>query len=418
MPNAKRFRQTLRQANSPGRLSNEVNFLPGNQLTLLRGGEAYFPAIEAAFDRAEYEIFLETYIFENDATGRQIAAALKRAALRGVQVYLLIDGYGSKDLPETMLDYLRTGGVKTLVYRPNIAPWTLQRVRLRRMHRKLAVVDRQIAFVGGINIIDDRNSVTDAPPRYDYAVAIEGPLVDVIHLSARRLWSLVAWSRFHKGTVHHTVAPASTLDAGQMSAAFLVRDNFRHRRDIETAYLQAIGQAQSEIILAHAYFLPRLGFRHALVDAAGRGVRVILLLQGKVEYMLEYYASRALYGSLLEAGVEIYEYNKSYLHAKVAVIDGHWATVGSSNIDPFSLLLSREANVVVDDKVFGAALKRSLEQTLETDAVQIIADSWKRQPAAIRFLSWLSYGLMRLVMGVSGYSREGSPVREDQPSEL
>ncbi len=146
-----------------------------------------------------------------------------------------------------------------------------------------------------------------------------------------------------------------------MSAAFVVRDNFRHRRDIETAYMRAIEQAESEIILAHAYFLPGLDFRHALINAAGRGVRVVLLLQGRVEYLLQHYATRALYGNLLDGGIEIYEYRKSFLHAKVAVIDGHWATVGSSNIDPYSLLLSREANVVVDDEAFGATLAHKPE---------------------------------------------------------
>ena len=166
-----------------------------------------------------------------------------------------------------------------------------------------------------------------------------------------------------------------------MSAAFLMRDNFHHRRDIEAAYMRAIKQAESEIILAHAYFLPGRDFRHALINAAGRGVRVVLLLQGKVEYLLEHYGSRALYGSFLDAGIEIYEYHKSFLHAKVAVIDGHWATVGSSNIDPFSLLLAREANVVVDDEGFAATLAQSLKKTVETDGRQILADDWKRQPA-------------------------------------
>ena len=331
-------------------------FIPGNQVTLLHNGEDYFPAIEAAFDRARHEIYLETYIYENDATGRRIADALKRAALRGVNVHMLIDGYGSKDLPKNMLEYLRTDGVKALIFRPKISPWTFRRERLRRMHRKIAVVDREIAFVGGINIIDDRKSTGDLPPRYDYAVAVQGPLVEEIRLSARHLWSMVAWSYFRKGTVPGGTLPVSTFAGGQMRAAFLVRDNFRHRRDIETAYMRAIEQAKSEIILAHAYFLPGLDFRHALIDAAGRGVRVVLLLQGRVEYFLQHYASRALYGNLLDAGIEIYEYHKSFLHAKVAVIDRHWATVGSSNVDPFSLLLSREANIVVDDEKFGEAL--------------------------------------------------------------
>ena len=411
MSHGRRHRHNLYQAGYPESLSR---FIPGNQVTLIQNGEAYFPAIEAAFDRARHQIILETYIYENDATGQRIADALKRAALRGVNVHVLIDGYGSKDLPRSMLDQLRAVGVKTLIYRPKISPWTFRRKRLRRMHRKIAVVDREIAFVGGINIIDDRDAAGNMPARYDYAVAVEGPLADVILLSARRLWSVVAWSYFRKGTVRGMAPPASTSAGGHMSAAFLVRDNFRHRRDIEAAYMRAIEQAKSEIILAHAYFLPGLDFRHALIHAAGRGVRVVLLLQGKVEYFLQHYASRALYGNLLDAGIEIYEYRRSFLHAKVAVIDGHWATVGSSNIDPFSLLLSREANVVVDDEEFCATLTRSLKQTMETDGRRILKDNWNQQPATFRFMSWLSYGLVRLMMGMTGYARENSRTKSER----
>ena len=155
MSHGRRHRHNLYQAGYPESLSR---FIPGNQVTLIQNGEAYFPAIEAAFDRARHEIYLETYIYENDATGQRIADALKRAALRGVNVHVLIDGYGSKDLPRSMLDQLRAVGVKTLIYRPKISPWTFRRKRLRRMHRKIAVVDREIAFVGGINIIDDREA--------------------------------------------------------------------------------------------------------------------------------------------------------------------------------------------------------------------------------------------------------------------
>ena len=402
----KRHGHGLYQGVLPASLSSR--FIPGNQVTLLRNGEACFPAMEAAFDRAKHEIYLETYIYENDATGQRIANALKRAVQRGVNVYVLIDGYGSKDLPRSMPDRLRSEGVKVLIYRPRISPWTFRRERLRRMHRKISVVDREIAFVGGINIIDDREATGDMPPRYDYAVAVEGPLVDVIRLSARRLWSMTAWSYFRKGAVRSGPLPVSTSARGHMSAAFLVRDNFRHRRDIETAYMRAIEQAKSEIIFAHAYFLPGLDFRHALINAAGRGVRVVLLLQGRMEFFLQHYASRALYGNFLDAGIEIYEYRKSFLHAKVAVIDGHWATVGSSNIDPFSLLLSREANVVVDDEEFCATLTQSLKRAVENDGLRILRDNWKQQPAWLRFMSWLSYGLLRLMMGISGYSRENS----------
>lgn len=382
-----------------------TRIIPNNQITLLQNGEAYFPAIEAALDRAVHEIYLESYIFENDNTGRRIAEALRRAAFRGVKTHVLIDGFGSKSLPKTMVDYLVTAGVMVLKFRPKISPWTLRRQRLRRLHRKIVVVDQEIAFVGGINIIDDMDMPGQTSPRYDYAVSVEGPLVKQIHDSTRRVWSRVAWTRLRPGWGRDNYRQApSTEPRGHMRSAFLVRDNIRHRRDIEDAYLQAIEQAQFEIILANAYFLPGLNFRHALLDAAGRGVRVILLLQGRVEYRLLHYASQALYGSFLDAGLEIYEYHKSLMHAKVAVIDEHWATVGSSNLDPFSLLLSLEANVVVDDENFAKELKQSLEQAIKMGARRIFENSWRTQPIRVRLASWLSYGLVRFMIGMAGYA--------------
>jgi cardiolipin synthase len=382
-----------------------TRIIPHNQITLLQNGEAYFPAIEAALDRAVHEIYLESYIFENDNTGRRIAEALRRAAFRGVKTHVLIDGFGSNSLPKTMVDYLVTAGVMVLKFRPKISPWTLRRQRLRRLHRKIVVVDQEIAFVGGINIIDDMDMPGQTSPRYDYAVSVEGPLVKKIHDSSRRVWSRVAWTRLRPGWGRDNYRQApSTEPRGRMRSAFLVRDNIRHRRDIEDAYLQAIEQAQFEIILANAYFLPGLNFRHALLDAAGRGVRVILLLQGRVEYRLLHYASHALYGSFLDAGMEIYEYHKSLLHAKVAVIDEHWATVGSSNLDPFSLLLALEANVVVDDENFAKKLKHSLEQAIKMGARRIFENSWRTQPIRVRLASWLSYGLVRFMIGMAGYA--------------
>ena len=382
-----------------------TRIIPHNQITLLQNGEAYFPAIEAALDRAVHEIYLESYIFANDNTGRRIAEALRRAAFRGVKTHVLIDGFGSNSLPKTMVDYLVTAGVMVLKFRPKISPWTLRRRRLRRLHRKIVVVDQEIAFVGGINIIDDMDMPGQTSPRYDYAVSVEGPLVKKIHDSSRRVWSRVAWTRLRPGWGRDNYRQApSTEPRGRMRSAFLVRDNIRNRRDIEDAYLQAIEQAQFEIILANAYFLPGLNFRHALLDAAGRGVRVILLLQGRVEYRLLHYASHALYGSFLDAGMEIHEYHKSLMHAKVAVIDEHWATVGSSNLDPFSLLLALEANVVVDDENFAKKLKHSLEQAIKMGARRIFENSWRTQPIRVRLASWLSYGLVRFMIGIAGYA--------------
>jgi cardiolipin synthase len=379
---------------------------PGNRIVLLESGTQYFPALEAAIDGAKREIYLESYIFENDATGIRIASALQRAAQREVATHLLLDGFGSRTLAPKAIEALRQAGVQVLIYRPELGRWRMRRHRLRRLHRKLAVVDGEVAFVGGINIIDDMDTPGQIPPRYDYAVQVQGPLVAEISYSARRLWGLVAWSQLKRRSQSKRETQPCPPAAGETNAFFLIRDNLRHRHDIEEAYLAAIAAARQEIFIANAYFLPGLRFRHALADAAQRGVRVVLLLQGRMEYILLHYASHALYGTLLDAGVEIHEYHHSFLHAKVAVVDGHWATVGSSNIDPFSLMLAREANVVVEEKMFANELRARLERAMREGSRRVMPLQWKNQPLHRRFFAWLSYGLVRLLMGVAGYANE------------
>ncbi|MDD5405249.1 MAG: cardiolipin synthase ClsB [Sulfuricella sp.] len=381
-----------------------IEFLDGNQVSLLCNGTEYFPALEAAIDLAVREIYLETYIFEYDSTGKRIAAALMRAARRGVTTHLLVDGYGGKTLPREAVEAMRAAGVQVLIYRPTLAKF--RRSSYRRLHRKIAVMDSRIAFVGGINIIDDMDTPGQTPPRYDYAVRVEGSLLPQIHAVVRKLWGLVSWSQLRLRRRRQPLV-LNPIAAGNMRAAFVIRDNIGHRRDIEEAYLEAIHGARSEVVLANAYFLPGRHFRQALIQAAARGVRVVLLLQGRVEYFLLHYATRALYGLFLDAEIEIYEYHRSFMHAKVAVVDSSWATVGSSNIDPFSLLLSREANVVVSDAGFSTQLRASLEQAMREGSRVVTYANWKRQPLYRRFLSWLSYGGVRLLMGVAGYGRRG-----------
>jgi cardiolipin synthase A/B len=378
----------------------------GNRITLLRSGVEYFPTLEAACDEACREIHIETYIFDNDEAGQRIAQALMRAARRGVATHLLVDGYGSKRLNRALVTAMEEAGVRLLVYRPDILPLLFLRERVRRLHRKLAVIDARVAFVGGINIIDDMHTPGHTPPRVDFAVRVEGPLLAGIYPAVKRLWMLVEFTHFGRDWHGHPRLEADRTVRGRQQAAFVVRDNLAHRRDIEEAYLAAIARARSEILIANAYFFPGLSFRHALAEAAARGVRVMLLLQGRVEYRLLHYASRALYGTLLDAGIEIHEYHKSFLHAKVAVVDGCWATVGSSNIDPFSLLVAREANVVIEDRAFAAELRQSLAEAMAAGARQVKPERWKRQPLPLRVATWLAYGVARLLTGVFAYGRE------------
>ena len=388
-----------------------LKYAGGNRLTLLRNGEQYFPELVRAMDAAVREIYLETYLFADDQTGSLVADALARAAVRGVAVCLLLDGFGARDFAPRFREMLQGAGVRILMYRPDISPWRMRRNRLRRMHRKLACADDSVAFVGGINVIDDFDTPGQTPPRYDYAVKIEGPLSAAVRAEAIRLWSRVAWANlgqrwpgfeFLTGRRGRGTMQAPGLRSGNQRAALVVRDNVRHRRDIEHAYHELIDAAREEVLIACAYFFPGRRFRQALARAAARGVRVRLLLQGKVEYVLLHYASRALYGALLEAGIEIHEYHKSFMHAKVAVFDRARASVGSSNIDPFSLLLAREANVFVDDARFATELRTSLEEAMAYGARALAPQQWKGQPLGLRVRTWIAYGLARLLVAFFG----------------
>lgn len=374
---------------------------PGNHITLLRNGAEYFPALEQAIAAARREIHLQTYIYEADQVGLRIADALKNAARRGVTVCVLLDGFGCNDTPGWLLEDMRQAGVNVLIYRPRVSPWTFKRNRLRRLHRKVAVVDDLTAFVGGINIIDDMNTPWHSPPRVDYAVQVQGALVGHIHRVVRRLWQRIAW-RSLKRQAPKLPSLQTTKTHGQMRAQLVLRDNALHRRDIETAYLTAIETAHSEIIIANAYFLPGIRFRRALARAVKRRVRVILLLQERVEFRLLNLATKALYGTLLESGIEIHEFRKSQMHSKVAVIDGHWATIGSSNIDPFSLFMALEANVMVQDRNFAETLRADLEIALTQHSRRVHRTAWRKYGWFKRTVLWLGYGVVRLAMGVVG----------------
>ena len=382
---------------------NFVHCVGEHKLRLLRNGEEYFPRLTGAIDAALQSVYLETYIYAMDESGRLVADALKRAAGRGVRVHLLLDGFGSAGVPRAWLNELRAAGVEVLLFRPQISWLTFRRERLRRLHRKQAVIDGRVAFVGGINITDDNSDDVTLPPRLDYAVEIKGgEVVKRIHVSMRRLWLLVVWSSFRKLRDREKLRLRLPAPA-QHQVEFVYRDSLRHRHDIEHAYLKAIASARHEILIANAYFLPGRLFRHALKHAARRGVHVVLLLQGHTDHPLLRYATQAYYDELLDGGVEIHEYHASFMHAKVAVVDGRWATVGSSNIDPFSLWLAREGNIVVRDAGFAAAVRDNLLREIAHGARLVPRAAWIRQSFVARLLPKVSYALVRLFVGIVGY---------------
>ena len=352
-----------------GRAVNHARAHP-HEMRLLTGGVDLFAAMVVAMDAAQHEVLLETYIFTFAGAGADVAHALMRAAQRGVRVRVVVDGVGTGELPAVWADQFAQAGVQVRVYAPAVGLGFWLPSRWRRLHRKLCVVDTTVVFCGGINILDDyldphvQGLLT--APRLDYAVSVRGPLVVAARATMAQLWSRIEAVRELRsqdlgGALDALRGAKQSLHLPARGEAQLVlRDNVRHRTHIERTYRKAIGAARHDIIVANAYFFPGLRLRRALVMAARRGVRVRLLLQGQYEYFLPYRAARQLYGQLMAAGVEIYEYHASYLHAKVAVVDGKWLTVGSSNLDPFSLLLAREANVVAHDPEMAQALQAGL----------------------------------------------------------
>lgn len=379
------------------------DFLPGNRLTLLNSGSEYFPALLAAIDAASQEIYLESYIFANDQTGHAVANALCRAAQRGVTVNATVDGFGGRNFKQDFMPMLTGAGVQALLYRPEIGRFHFRRHRLRRLHRKLAVIDARVAFVGGINILDDNNGPVNMCPHYDYAVLVEGPTVQQVHFAARRMWEIVAWSNFKHRFRMQPPIEACCEAVGTQCAALQIRDNLRHRHDILNAYLTAINTAKSEILLANAYFLPGMRFGRALLAAAERGVKITVLLQGKTDHPMFRFATQALYLKTLGIGIRVFEYEKSFMHAKVAVIDRRWATVGSSNIDPFSLLLAKEANLFVQDADFANQLHDSLQAAIDQGARELSLYEIQNLAWHSRLLRWLSYGFVRALVGIAGY---------------
>lgn len=364
-------------------------FVGANRVALLEGGIELFPRMRAAIAEARREIWLATYIFHDDATASTLTDDLCAAAARGLAVHVVLDGFGSNATLPALRQRLQHSGVRLEVFRPLERWWAwLQPGQLRRLHQKLCVCDApdggDVAFVGGINIIDDRLDLRHGwsdQPRLDFAVELRGPLATAVHATARAMWARAHLARGWREEMRTLARSAARVDQARslvrqlrgaaelaaaddtspIRAAFLVRDNLRQRRAIERSYVEAIRGARERVDIAVPYFYPGRAFRRALRRAARRGVRVRLLLQGKIDYRIAAIAARALYDELRANGVRIYEYTPAFLHAKVAVVDEEWATVGSSNIDPLSLLLNLEANVVVRDAGFARALGGRLE---------------------------------------------------------
>lgn len=405
--------------------ATDTGFVGSNEVELLRGGDQLFPAMEVAIRRAHREVWLATYIFHDDDTSMALADALVAADRRGVRVRVVVDGFGSNASLSSLRKRLEGSGVALAVFRPMDRWWHwFQRGQLRRLHQKLCVVDSEVAFVGGINVIDDRLDMRHGfseEPRLDFSVQVRGGLVDLVAEGVRSIWSRAWLGRDFDDALLDYVPlrrrfslwltqlwrgpqrlPEPTQRLPPVCAAFVLRDNLRRRRTIEHAYADAIRNARHSVDIVCPYFYPGQQIRHALRRAADRGVRVRLLLQGKLDYRIAGWAAQALYADLLRHRIEIYEYTPAFLHAKVAVVDDEWATVGSSNIDPLSLLVNLEANVVVLDRPFAMRLAAEIDAAIAaSERVAETAGKGLRALLHRAIVVWFAYVFLR-VAGAAG----------------
>lgn len=377
-----------------------VTWSSGNRLTLLHCGGEYFPELLKAISEAQSNIWLETYIFALDPTGARVRDALMEAARRGVRVRVVSDWLGTGRVNSSRLKRdFRAAGVE----HRNFNPWF--RRGITRMHRKMCVVDGKVAYLGGLNVIDDmvddrHPGVQLAAPRWDFAIRVEGPLVSVIHhemgLQWARLGRLPLVARLEKLARERGDQNGSSNEPAL--AALVIRDNFRNRLTIQRAYLQALGKARNEALVVTPYFAPGRKLRRALESAALRGVKVTLLL-GVGEFPMQDAVAQSYYPKLLRAGVKIVEYRKTELHGKVAVVDDEWATVGSSNYDGLSLFVNQEANVVIKDAQFSAALRSHILNGV-AEGVPVLLEEFEGRPWLERFAHGAAFLLYRAVMRV------------------
>lgn len=353
----------------------QIEFIACNEVDLLHCGAEFFPALLSAIDGATRDVYLETYIFALDRTGNAVRDALARAVARGVAVHVVTDWLGTGHATSVRLkEQFRAAGVQHRVFNA----WF--RRGIARTHRKICVVDGEVAFLGGLNInydwVSDDGFNTPLPaPRWDFAAKLRGPLADLIYRDAQAQWLYLNGLHLRHRLERLLQSRRFRLpeSGGRVLAALVLRDNLRNRYTIQRSYLKALGSARRSALLANPYFAPNRKLRDGLAAAARRGVDVTLLL-GVGQFRIQDAVAHSFYPKLLKSGVRVVEYRKTQLHGKVAVIDDEWATVGSSNWDGLSLFVNHEANLVVKDHALARELREQIERAVADGVVVRLQD--------------------------------------------
>ncbi len=353
----------------------------GNSVELITDGDICYHAFFESIDSAVSTINLETYIFRSDKVGWAIAEKLAAAAKRGVEVNFLYDAIGCLTTDKKIFTFLKTSGVEVLEFRP-LVPWRLFWNITLRDHRKILVIDGKRAFIGGLNISREyAGKAFDGMNWRDTHIKVEGPAVRDIQFFFIENWfrnggKIVDYANYFPHVPRH--------DLGRELMMVLCTKSRRNVRPIHVSYLSAINNARESILISNAYFLPDMRIIRSLINAAQRGVSVKIMLPRIYAVPVIDHAARYLYPLYLKNNIEIYEYTKSVLHAKTAVIDGIWSTIGSSNLDRLSFRVNLEINAVILGDTFGAKMVELFNRDLQN------CDRITRAPAN-RVQGWIAY---------------------------
>ena len=364
-------------------------------LELVYSGKDYFARLEAIIRDAQFEIHLQMYLFENDATGKRIVAALKEAALRKVEIYVLLDGLGSLSFPDELLKDLKFSGINIRFFAPLFSTYTFYLGR--RLHRKVVVADAKVALVGGINIADKYHGSTTEKPWLDYAVQLNGEI-------AKPLQQLCRDKYFKKRELKNTKIKSTFQIQNDTSVRILQNDWLKGKNEICDGYIKSIRQAKKEIIIIGSYFLPGIRIIQALKKASKNKVTIKLILSGKSDLPMTRRATCFLYDKLLKYNIELYEWDQSVLHGKVAVIDENWSTIGSFNLNNLSSYGSLEMNVEIRSRSISSEFRTHLNGVI-SQCQSITKESLKTKTTIMtKFINLFSYVITRMIELVVTYT--------------
>ncbi len=372
----------------------EQGFSKSKNVELLKGGKPFFDCLLKLISSAKDIIQIQVYIFSSDETGKLVSAALVAAAKRGVKVYIVLDGYASQSLSNKIIQEWKAAGINFRFFEPLFK--SNHFYFGRRLHHKLLVVDANYALVGGINIADRYNDIGGVPAWLDFALYVDGGIVKELCVLA---WK--TWNGFAMNSSMPSCEPFHANEASQ-DANLLVRmrrnDWVRRKNQISRTYLEMFKTAQSQITICCSYFLPGRILKRNIKDAIARGVKVRVILAGLSDVMIAKHAERFMYDWLLRNKVTIYEYEENVLHAKIAVSDGEWMTVGSYNVNSLSAYASVELNLDVRDKAFAVTVERELDNIIQTKCEEITLETHQRSTNLIvQFRRWVSYYIIRFL---------------------